>query len=95
MQRYLLLSHPTLFLRQYSSQAHNNLVGELSQELETIKAAGTYKNERVIEGKQGMEIRVKGYPKPLLNFCANNYLGLSTNPEVINVSTLYNLTSCY
>lgn len=37
--------------------------------------AGTYKNERVIIGRQGMEIDVQKSDKKLLNFCANNYLG--------------------
>ncbi|KAI6175726.1 Aminotran-1-2 domain-containing protein [Aphelenchoides bicaudatus] len=50
------------------------------------RKAGTYKNERVILGKQGMEIRVQGQSKPLLNFCANNYLGLSSNPETIQAA---------
>ncbi|VDD96116.1 unnamed protein product [Enterobius vermicularis] len=48
--------------------------------------AGTYKSERVIVGRQGMEIHVQGSKKPLLNFCANNYLGLSSNPEVIKAA---------
>ncbi|KAK6023247.1 aminotransferase, class I/II, partial [Ostertagia ostertagi] len=46
-------------------------------------AAGTYKTERVIVGPQGVLVNVKGQSKPVLNFCANNYLGLSSHPEVI------------
>jgi glycine C-acetyltransferase len=46
-----------------------------------IHAAGTYKSERVIESPQDMEIIVKG--KKVLNFCANNYLGLSNHPRVV------------
>lgn len=38
-----------------------------------------------------MEIRVRGQSKPLLNFCANNYLGLSSNPDVIKVDLLFGL----
>ncbi|PIO72233.1 hypothetical protein TELCIR_05841 [Teladorsagia circumcincta] len=45
-------------------------------------AAGTYKTERVIVGPQGVLVNVKGQSKPVLNFCANNYLGLSSHPEV-------------
>lgn len=47
----------------------------LSNELETIKEAGVFKEERVLESQQGRLITVNG--KKLLNFCANNYLGLS------------------
>ena len=46
-----------------------------------IKAAGTYKVERVISSAQDMEIVVKG--QKVLNFCANNYLGLSNHPRVV------------
>lgn len=46
-----------------------------TKELEEIKSAGTWKEEKAIAGKQGMEIDVDG--KKLLNFCGNNYLGLA------------------
>ncbi len=50
----------------------------LSEQLTGIKAAGTYKNERVILTKQSSYIRVANNEnKQILNFCANNYLGLS------------------
>ncbi len=48
---------------------------QLAKELAEMRVAGTYKEERVIEGKQGPEIAING--KKLLNFCANNYLGLA------------------
>jgi glycine C-acetyltransferase len=54
---------------------------ELHQELEAIKAAGLYKKERVITTPQSANIATDG--KNVLNFCANNYLGLSSHPEVI------------
>jgi len=53
----------------------------LNNELNIIKDAGLYKHERVIESPQSAEIIVKG--KKSLNFCANNYLGLSSHPELI------------
>ena len=49
----------------------------LEDELQSIRLAGTYKHERVIESKQAVSVSVKGVKEPLLNFCANNYLGLS------------------
>lgn len=54
----------------------------LQQELSSIKEAGLYKQERIITSAQGAEISVEGN-KYVLNFCANNYLGLSSHPRVI------------
>uniref|UniRef100_A0A7I4YNV2 Aminotran_1_2 domain-containing protein n=1 Tax=Haemonchus contortus TaxID=6289 RepID=A0A7I4YNV2_HAECO len=68
---------------RFYSKANQGLRALLNKELEGIKAAGTYKSERVIEGPQGVLVKVKGQSKPVLNFCANNYLGLSSHPEVI------------
>src|SRR4051812_26689423 len=56
----------------------------LQEELQEIKAAGLYKTERIIESEQGAEILVNG--RKVLNFCANNYLGLSSNPKVIEAA---------
>ena len=56
----------------------------LQQELKDIKDAGLYKEERLIEGPQQAAIQVKG--KEVLNFCANNYLGLSNNPSLIKAA---------
>ncbi|NLO19703.1 MAG: glycine C-acetyltransferase [Ignavibacteria bacterium] len=56
----------------------------LSKELNSIKEQKLYKYERVIESSQGAEIIVKG--KKVLNFCANNYLGLSSHPELIEAA---------
>jgi glycine C-acetyltransferase len=56
----------------------------LSKELANIKEAGLYKNERVITSAQGAEIEVGGLK--VLNFCMNNYLGLSNNPELIKAA---------
>ena len=56
----------------------------LQTELQEIKDSGLFKNERIIESEQGAEIMVNG--KPVLNFCANNYLGLSSHPTVIEAA---------
>ena len=56
---------------------------ELSSEIAAIREAGLYKNERIITSPQGVEITVEGRKEPVLNFCANNYLGLSSHPRVI------------
>src|SRR6218665_1226629 len=56
----------------------------IGTELEDIKAAGLYKTERIITSPQGAEITVNG--KTVLNFCANNYLGLSSHPAVIEAA---------
>lgn len=56
----------------------------LQQELNNIKEAGLYKEERLIEGPQQAAIQVKG--QEVLNFCANNYLGLSNNPRLIQAA---------
>ena len=53
----------------------------IAAQLAAIRAAGTYKRERVILSPQGTTIRVAD-GKPVLNFCANNYLGLAQHPEV-------------
>lgn len=53
----------------------------IQSELQSITEAGLYKNERIIASEQGPEIQVNG--KTVLNFCANNYLGLSSHPKVI------------
>ena len=57
----------------------------LSQTLAEIREAGLYKEERLIESPQKAAIQVKG--KEVLNFCANNYLGLSDHPRLIEGAT--------
>jgi glycine C-acetyltransferase len=58
----------------------NAFLNHISSELEGLKSAGLYKSERVIASPQSAEIEVGG--KKLLNFCANNYLGLADNDEL-------------
>jgi glycine C-acetyltransferase len=63
---------------------YHTLKPVLEQELQEIKNAGLFKQERVISTPQGAEIVANG--KPVLNFCANNYLGLSSHPKVIEAA---------
>lgn len=60
---------------------NESFVKRIAREITEIETAGLYKSERVITGSQGPEILVNG--KTVLNFCANNYLGLSSHPKVI------------
>jgi glycine C-acetyltransferase len=56
----------------------------LEKEIEEIKTAGLYKQERIISSPQGADIVANG--KEVINFCANNYLGLSSHPKVIDAA---------
>ena len=64
---------------------YGKLKDQLQLELETIKASGLYKTERIITSPQGADIAVNSN-KEVLNFCANNYLGLSSEPSVIQAA---------
>ena len=57
----------------------------ISQQIEEIKASGTYKNERILVSPQYSKIRVNT-GKEVLNFCANNYLGLANNPKLVDAA---------
>jgi len=63
---------------------NQGIVDRLQVELNEIREAGLFKTERIIESAQGPEIVVGG--KKVLNFCANNYLGLSSHPRVIEAA---------
>ena len=58
----------------------------LAGELTSIRDQGLYKEEWPILGHQGPEIRVQGRDQPVLNFCANNYLGLSGDPQLLQAA---------
>ena len=63
---------------------NDRFVKRIATELEEIKTSGLFKKERTITSAQGAEIEVNG--KTVLNFCANNYLGLSSHPKVIEAA---------
>jgi glycine C-acetyltransferase len=64
---------------------YNQLQPFLAKEIEGIKEAGLYKKERIITSAQAAEITIQG-GQQVLNFCANNYLGLSSHPKVIEAA---------
>lgn len=66
---------------------NESFVSRIASELDEIRNAGLFKSERIIESPQGPEIKVNG--KIVLNFCANNYLGLSSHPKVIEAAKKY------
>lgn len=63
---------------------NEQFAARIKQEMQEIEAAGLFKKERVITSDQGPEITVNG--KTVLNFCANNYLGLSSHPAIIEAA---------
>ena len=66
---------------------NQNFINRIADELNGISEAGLFKNERVITSEQGAEIVVNG--KTVSNFCANNYLGLSSHPKVVEAAKKY------
>src|SRR6516165_2626476 len=61
-----------------------HLRGSLRKQLEEVRSRGLYKNERQLQGPQGSAIRVNN--REVINFCANNYLGLANHPEVVEAA---------
>ncbi|MFM2145546.1 MAG: glycine C-acetyltransferase [Bacteroidota bacterium] len=66
---------------------NESFVRRIAGEVEGIREAGLFKTERIISSPQGPEIMVNG--RKVLNFCANNYLGLSSHPDVIAAAKEY------
>ena len=60
---------------------------QLYKELQEIKEAGLYKSERIITSSQDAVIKIST-GQEVINFCANNYLGLSNHPEVIQLQKM-------
>ena len=78
---HLLANAPS---RPRSTAAATQLKHILDEQLDGIRSAGTWKSERVIVSRQATGIRVAGNEgREILNFCANNYLGLSSDPAVV------------
>ena len=64
---------------------YSKIKEHLAEELQTIKDNGLFKSERIITSPQGAEITLNT-GETVLNFCANNYLGLSSHPDVIQAA---------
>src|SRR5688572_2816778 len=64
---------------------YETLKPALTKEIQEIKDAGLFKSERIIVSPQGADIRLND-GKQVVNFCANNYLGLSSHPKVIEAA---------
>eukprot|EP00736_Rhodelphis_marinus_P012778 Rmarinus@m.21073 len=78
-----------LQFRQFSSKGTENLRSVLGAQLKAIEDAGTFKRERVITSPQSSAITVQspdGETKEVINFCANNYLGLSNHPALVQAA---------
>ena len=80
---FRLQPSPVIFVFQFQIM-NENFVNRIGRDIEEIKASGLYKTERTITSPQGAEIIVNG--NTVLNFCANNYLGLSSHPKVIEAA---------
>lgn len=65
---------------------YKNFKTHITKELNSIKEAGLYKNERVIVSPQSSDIKVAGTEGDVLNFCANNYLGLADNSRLVEAA---------
>lgn len=65
---------------------YGKMKNHLAEELKAIEAAGLYKRERIITSPQKANITIQESDKPVLNFCANNYLGLSDHPRLIEAA---------
>ena len=81
---YQVIRPQLIFVSNYRYMSSPSFYTRLQKELQDIKDAGLFKQERIIESPQGAEITVNG--RTVLNFCANNYLGLSSHPKVLEAA---------
>ena len=81
----LLLSQRNASIRNISTLAEV-INKRLNPELEFIQQAGTWKFERIISSSQSSRIKTENSNNELLNFCANNYLGLANNSKIIDAA---------
>lgn len=77
---------PWSSLRAWSSGWAASSRALVQEQLAGIREAGTFKAERVLSSPQAASVRVLGWDRPLLNLCANNYLGLASHPEVVEAA---------
>jgi glycine C-acetyltransferase len=82
---FLCMSTAGSFLIRNPYFMYTRLKPVLEKELTSIREAGLFKKERIITSPQGAEITIEG-GKQVINFCANNYLGLSSHPRVIEAA---------
>ena len=82
--REIAVSHAELAKPANESIMYGKVKQQLQQTLDEIREAGLYKTERVIETPQEARIEVNG--REVLNMCANNYLGLSDDPEIVKAA---------
>src|SRR5690242_14986895 len=78
---------PPATLRRHTGRGprmYGDVKAQLGAELDEIRAAGLYKEERIICSPQGAEIEVSD--TEVLNFCANNYLGLGDHPQIVEAA---------
>jgi glycine C-acetyltransferase len=81
---FLCKTESFFYTTEKTTDMNENFTQRIASEIDEIKVSGLYKSERIIESPQGAEIIVNG--KTVLNFCANNYLGLSSHSEVIKAA---------
>jgi glycine C-acetyltransferase len=74
-----------IFAKNIPQNMYGNLQAQLQAELQNIREAGLFKKERIIVSPQGADIRLND-GKEVVNFCANNYLGLSSHPRVVEAA---------
>ncbi|KAJ2455219.1 hypothetical protein EV183_000954 [Coemansia sp. RSA 2336] len=74
---------------QQQAQLPAELEERVSQTLDSMRANGTYKSERIITTPQEASIQVEGSGSTVVNFCANNYLGLANHPQVVERASEY------